>query len=160
MKCYVIIVSLKYPAYHSKYPDFTYFQDAIFCELKQHTIRSNFEYWDKIIKKVNSGEGYLSLRYWSGKPRKSKQVEFKRIYSACIEKIEIELIKNHLCFKIDDFIPPISINELAINDGLELSDFKEWFFKNKSDGIFTGAIIHFNNKKYVHRLQRNRTYKV
>ena len=40
---------------------------------KIHTIRTNYQLWEKRINEVQEGNAVLSIRQWSGKPYRSKQ---------------------------------------------------------------------------------------
>ena len=87
----------------------------------------------------------MSLRYWSGKPYKSKQVEFLRLGKddgVGIQKVE---------FKADEFGPLVDgknqfVSDLAKNDGLSLTDFTDWF--KGYDLSKPLAIIHFTKFRY------------
>jgi hypothetical protein len=126
-----------------------YFEKLI--KSKLHTIRGSYELWKKRIDNVNSGSAILSLRYWSGKPYNSKQVE------VCQLDKDSGIGIQKLVFFIPDISKPlIEINEtyhlsiapnlLCKNDGLSIEDFKEWFRPYKLDKPL--AIIHFTNFKY------------
>ena len=117
---------------------------------KIHTIRANYELWEKRIKDVQDGKAVLSIRYWSGKPYNSKQVEIHQLdkdSGVGVQKI---------CYTIDnsenyrpiiyDSCKIIGLQELSKNDGLSLDDFKEWF--KKYDLSKPMAIIQFTDFRY------------
>lgn len=113
---------------------------------KIHTIRSNYQLWEKRIAEVERGEACLSIREWTGKPYRSKQIEIARLTKddgVGIQKLEF------LDGKIG--LPRIGIvyqrkTELASNDGLIIWDWEDWF-KNY-DLTQLMAIIHFTKFRY------------
>jgi len=168
MKTYVVSISRTFPATHPRKGEPTGFREKILNELipcgliefntvykhgldieitgeKIHTIRANYDFWRKRIEQVWLGEAELSLRYWSGKPRHSKQVEFLRLGKddgVGIQKVE---------FKADEFGPLVDgknqfVSDLAKNDGLSLTDFTDWF--KGYDLSKPLAIIHFTKFRY------------
>lgn len=148
MKTYVLIVSRTFPKGHNKEGEQTFFVDKISNGEKIHTIRSNYPLWKKRIKEVQEGKAVLSLRYWSEKPYRSKQVEFARLDKDSCGVQEIYFInRNIYCPALcsDRFLKN-NIEEIAKNDGLPIELFKEWF-KNY-DLSKPLAIIHFTNFRY------------
>lgn len=75
MKKYVITVSEKFPASHSKKGEPTNFVENIKNGIKIHTIRTNYGFWKKRFLEIEKGLAELHIRTWSGKPYASKQVE-------------------------------------------------------------------------------------
>jgi coproporphyrinogen III oxidase-like Fe-S oxidoreductase len=156
IKTYVLIVSRTFPATHKRKGEQTYFPEKIdqlyfskdtrlFSE-KLHTIRSNYELWEKRITEIQKGNAILSIRYWSGKPYNSKQVEICQLdkYSGIgVQKIVIDQIYR---YTIDENKQEFNFEELAKNDGLSKDDFAEWF--KYFDKIEPMAIIHFTNFRY------------
>jgi len=166
----VITFSRFYPAYHPRKGEPTEFIEKIwkgvyedssdvpfphelagvwsaYCEMdnlipKYHTIRAGNRW------KVGD---WFSPRVWSGKPYKSKQIEFAPpIQVKKVWELEIEVGKKYWFFKlngedISNEKENFNIDEftelLAKNDGLLLSDFLNWFPKS-----FTGQIICWNDK--------------
>jgi len=170
LKTYVLTVSRKFPATHPEKGKPTLFVEKVLNALipfglidnsntkqhqleftgkdKIHTIRGNYELWKKRIDEVKKGNAVLSLRYWSGKPYKSKQVEF-----AGLDQMS-DIGVQKLIFKNSDFnLPMIAgkdlymcIDSMAYNDGLNDKDFRSWFEKyNLSNPM---AIIHFSDFRY------------
>ncbi len=145
MICYVLIVSEFFPKNHLKagYP--TGFPESIINGKKIHTIRGNYDLWEKRFKKVHEGKAYISLRKWTGKPYKSTQVEIKKFYNT--DGIGIEKLEDPRIFV---FAPINGIKVywdlLAKNDGLSFNDFREWF---KNIDISPMAVIHFTDFRYV-----------
>jgi hypothetical protein len=149
MKTYVLMVSLNFPKTHKKAGEKTYFKEKIINGLAQltgekckiHTIRLNFNFWEKRAKEINEGKAILSIRYWSGKPYKSKQVEIVQL-----EKIGIEKLVNPDNFVYAQIGHRITNwNFIAQNDGLSFNDFCEWFKTKNSEPM---AIIHFTDFRY------------
>lgn len=159
MKTFVLTISMVFPTTHKRSGEPTFFKEQILTaqmdhekghglKEKIHTIRANYELWKNRIDQVKKGEAVLSLRYWSGKPYNSKQVEFCRLdkYSG----IGVQQI----IFDKDEVLKPfikdsntfIDRSELSNNDGLSLPDFKEWF--KKYDLSKPMAIIHFTDWRY------------
>src|SRR4051812_11163556 len=89
LKCFVLTVSRKFPATHPNKGVPTLFVDHINSGKKRHTVRRNYALWAGRAQIVNAGLGYISLRYWSGKPYNSDQVEFGRLYSINVQKVHI-----------------------------------------------------------------------
>lgn len=131
MKCFYIMVSEYFPKGHPKAGCPTDFIQKIQSGDKLHTIRLNYHYWKDRIDQINSGSAYLSLRHWSDKPYRSKQVEFKRLHKVGIERADRVLYMDW--------------PRLAENDGLEFAHFLAWF--NHSIPEYS-AIIHFTDFRY------------
>lgn len=122
------------------------------CSLqKLHTIRSNYLLWAKRIKEIQEGYAVLSIRQWTGKPYRSKQVEIARLTAD--DGIGIQI----LSFDKDrDGVPSLKYFNisgkyidwgiLANNDGLTLDDWREWF--KGYDLSKPMAIIHFTKFRY------------
>ena len=162
MKTFVLTVSRTFPKTHKRAGQQTWFVEKIneavmpisdepMMGKKIQTIRANYELWAKRIKEVQEGKAILSLRYWSDKPYRSKQVEF-----AVLDK-DSGVGVQKLDFFANSFIMPridgsnfqyefFHSNILCKNDGLEWEDFKDWF-KNY-DLSKPMAIIHFTSFRY------------
>ena len=78
MKTYVLTLSKVFPDYHRRKGEPTNFRAAFnagqpfkkdadtFCEFpKLHTIRGNYEIWEKRFEQIERGEAQLSIRQWS-----------------------------------------------------------------------------------------------
>lgn len=152
LKCYVLTVSRKFPATHPNKGAPTLFVDKINTGNKRHTVRGNYSIWHARSLVVNDGLGYVSLRYWSGKPYASEQIEFGRLYSIHVQKVHIYPLKTNLTICkpwydifVDDSVKPVRWPFLfAAHDGLSYDDFKGWFKKPLEDA----ALIQFTNFKY------------
>lgn len=140
MKKYVLILSRNFPATHGKAGQCTGFIEQ-FGKTKLHTIRSNFALWAKRADAINKGDAILSVRYWSGKPYKSQQIEFCQLTKVHVQQLQnptdlqTARIDNH-CF---------SWHTVAANDGLSYVDFCDWF-KIRQDKPM--AIIQFTDFQY------------
>ena len=146
---YVLTVSKQFPKTHKRSGESTGFvenlQKLFSNESKKiHTIRGNYDLWKKRADKINEGTAVLSIRYWSGKPYNSKQVEICILEKIGLQKILFDdylyscLIDNKRCSVSSDSIPE--------KDGLNDSDFEDWFKGYDFDNPM--AIIHFTNFLY------------
>jgi hypothetical protein len=165
MKTYVLMVSERFPQTHKRAGQQTWFVEKIneagmpisdepIMGKKIHTCRSNYPLWSKRIKEVQEGKAVLSLRYWEGKPYRSKQIEFIQldkdsgvgiqkllITNKDIEKYELSVFNENLHLYLNR-----KASCIAENDGLSLDDFAEWFKNYNSSACM--AIIHFTNFRY------------
>jgi hypothetical protein len=142
-KTYVLMISKEFPAYHSCKGQPTHFEEKIKRGVKIHTIRQNYALWKKREEKINAGQAVLSLRKWSGKPRRSKQVEIMQLEKIGVQSIIISETKS--IFIDGDkkiFLPFPSI---AFNDGLLYNEFMEWFNGSTNE---LNAIVHFTDFRY------------
>lgn len=141
MKKYVIMVSQRFPSDHSRAGEETGFPLAIKHYEKIHTIRGNYDFWQKRFAEINAGHAYLSVRIWRGLPYRSEQSEiFRYDYRNRIGLQRIE--KSGSSFRVDGF--PTCRDWLAKNDGLSTVDFLDWH--RKSSGAM--ALIHFTEFRY------------
>jgi hypothetical protein len=127
---------------HNKYP------------AKHHTIRPG--------KRWKVGDK-CSLRFWSGKPYRSKQtkiapdLEVQEVYDIEISKSDamIQIIisrENRIihCFFVrekDDFATD-GLTQLMQNDGLSVGDFVNWFLPSLRTSSFIGQIICWEKVNY------------
>jgi len=168
IKTYVITLSEFFPATHRRAGQPTDFRAAMItgrtcarCKeripamcmgecftgfRKRHTIRANYPLWEKRIKDIQEGKAALSVRQWTGKPYRSKQVEIARLTAEDGVGIQkLEFVSNKLG------LPRIGIvyqrkYELASNDGLSFEDWEDWF--KDYDLSKPMAIIHFTKFRY------------
>lgn len=148
MITYVITLSTKFPATHPRNGEPTRFLENIMNMDKIHTIRANYSLWEKRFRKIDEGVACLSIRYWSGMPYKSKQIEFARLTKEDGIGLQKCFVRT---FNVGGILIPhkdYSVNsyEVAKNDGLEFDDFKEWF--KGYDLPSPMAIIHFTKFRY------------
>ncbi len=150
----VITLSRVFPTTHSRKGQPTGFKEKLASGCKLHTIRGNFDQWNAIAEKMQRGGYCLSIRQWSGRPYNSPQVEIARLD----QPIGIQRIELHYHSENDTITARIDgrewidadCYEIAKNDGLNTTDFKEWFFGRhpKEDKVFHGVIIHFTDFRY------------
>lgn len=144
MKTYVLMISERFPQTHKRKGELTYFPTKIKNGEKIHTIRANYDLWEKRINDIKNGVAKLSIRVWEGKPYKSKQIqifEFNAESGIGIQKLEDPT--NFVFAPIDG--KSINWDEVAKNDGLSFDDFCEWFKVRKASPM---AIIHFTGYRY------------
>lgn len=137
LKTYVLMVSRFFPAGHPSAGQPTGFDVDLLLGLKIHTIRHNWKLWEKRINEVKKGNAILSLRYWSGAPYRSKQVEIRRIdkrNDPGLEVISAAMIRENP-------------QRYSYHDGfLDPQDFLDWFSKYPDDEKL--GIIHFTGFRY------------
>ena len=161
MKTYVLTLSQKFPAKHPKHGEPTNFNNQLLNAvwrahnmsvgfpqfgMKLHTIRANFPLWQKRFAQIEAGKAILSVRYWTGKPYYSKQMEICKLTKA--DGIGLQKLQY---FRRSLFYPsvegtPNECNTIAANDGLSLDDWSNWF--KSYDLSKPLAIIHFTNFRY------------
>lgn len=119
--------------------------------VKLHTIRANYPLWEKRIKEIQEGHAVLSVRQWSGKPYRSKQIEIARLTAdngVGIQKLSFDKDKDGVpslkFFDIDGKY--IDMEILANNDGLSVEYWQEWF--RGYDLSKPMVIIHFTKFRY------------
>lgn len=146
IKTYVITLSQHFLATHKRAGEPTDFKEKFLNGEKIHTIRANYPLWEKRVKEVQEGRAVLSIRQWTGKPYRSKQVEIAMLTAendVGVQKLEFYNNTLGLCH--------IGIvyqrkYELAHNDGLSFEDWEEWF--KGYDLSKPMAIIHFTKFRY------------
>ena len=155
MKTFVVTVSRTFPKTHKRAGEQTYFADKISCAVfcpgdcsdcnfhkpKVHTIRANYELWEKRAKQINDGKAILSIRYWSGLPYRSPQVELCNIEEIGLQKLDNPT--NFVWAEIDG--KKCNWEDVAKNDGLSFDDFCEWFKVRQNSPM---AVIHFTGFRY------------
>lgn len=166
MKTYVITLSKRFLATHPKRGKATGFASAFKQGRKIHTIRTNYELWEKRIKEVQEGKAVLSVRQWTDRPYMSPQKEIAQLTAA--DGVGVQWINLSRCklqvqngyifvANIEGINENINIRRIAMNDGFNyLDDFLNWFDpamrKSKSDKYdwetFEGVIIHFTKFRY------------
>lgn len=102
-------------------------------ETKHHTIRAG-DRW-------KPGD-MVSLRVWSDKPRRSKQIEFAQV--EVVKTWEVEIYTQGRDIKINGEVCDFDLAKaVAKNDGLEWADFVSWFaiHPKKKGAEFRGQIV-------------------
>lgn len=134
----VIILSNQFPKYHPRAREYTGFVEKFLSGEKKHTIRAG--------KRWKPGDMF-SPRYWSGIPRRSKQViigpdrEVKKVWDISIVNDGEKFIVV-IWYAMGDQTMGVPMwitgrERLAENDGLSFSDFRQWFNEDR----FIGQII-------------------
>jgi hypothetical protein len=112
-----------------------YLESMAIRDIKHHTIRSG-DRW-------KPGE-MASLRVWSDKPYRSKQIEFAQVEVKRVWDIVVYASEFTFEVKVNDALQDKEGQEqVALNDGLNLIDFYNWFriHPKKKELLFTGQII-------------------
>lgn len=168
LKIYVLMLSKEFPKEHPRSHAFTFFEYALRLALenrkewvvdtpygtvlvnapKLHTIRTNYERWEKRIKAIQEGKAELSIRQWKGRPyeKGNVQIEIARLSKndgVGIQKLQWDQV---LGWFIDDVDSDVTTAELAKNDGLCFDDWKAWF--KDMDFSKPLPIIHFTKFRY------------
>ncbi len=167
-KTYIITLSKQFMKGHPREGEKTGFRDKLLLALddknvnsnvikKVHTIRENFPLWEKRIKEVQDGRAILSIRQWSGKPYRSKQevvCNLTKDSGIGIQKLSVmEYIDNdddseRAMYCIDNNPRPhLTSSQIALNDGLEVNDWRAWFSKVDLTSN-PCVIIHFTSFRY------------
>lgn len=116
---------------------------------KHHTIRAGSRW------KVGD---MISLRVWSDKPYRSKQIEFAQVEVKKVWPISIHIVGNELLWQLPGIgsgafdILSDGLKIIARNDGLKVQDFIDWFsiHPKKKSQLFTGQIICWSdNVEYI-----------
>jgi len=108
--------------------------------LKHHTIR--------VGNRWKAGD-MASLRVWSDKPYRSKQVEFAKV--KIIKTWDVSISDGNYSINTiqhGSFIPDTGLQTLANNDGLYVADFWAWFniHPKRNGEQFSGQIICWSDK--------------
>lgn len=146
MKTYVLTLSKSFPRTHARAGEPTEFREKFLKKEKIHTIRANYELWSKRIKEVQAGRAVLSVRQWTGKPYRSKQVEIATLTAengVGLQRLEFTDCRLRFPYVGSEWTFMVS---LAKNDGLSLNDWVGWF--NGYDHSRPLAIIHFTKFRY------------
>lgn len=169
MNAYVVTLSKVFPTTHKRKGEPTNFAEQLLnaiwkahnmktrfqdLGIKLHTIRGNYELWEKRFKKIDEGKAFLSIRCWTGKPYHSKQVEIcklKKSDGISIQRLEFQRERGIWFTQyiterpiVRNTIVPIKC--LAENDGLTVDDWREWFKSNDLSKPL--AIIQFTKFRY------------
>lgn len=107
---------------------------------------------------IRAGERFkpgdmVSLRVWSDKPYRSKQIEFAQVLILKTHKFIIHQVGNTIYWQISGVGGGIfclrsdGLRIIAINDGLSIEDFISWFaiHPKKKGAEFSGQIICWND---------------
>lgn len=155
MKTYYLTFSKVFPSTHAKAGINTCFEEKLRV-YKLHTIRANYGFWMKRFEQIAAGKACLSIRQWVGKPygKGSTQREIVRLTREDgIGIQELRIVKEKLNSRpiylgyVDGKQGDFNFfQELAVNDGLPLNDWFDWF--KGYDLSQPMAIIHFTKFRY------------
>lgn len=166
MKTYVLLLSRIFPKSSIMAGKETFFREGVlnaitdndpfnsmfdFQHCKVHTIRLNYELWKKRMDEIQAGKAKLSVRQWSGAPYRSKQetiIELTAKDGIGVQKLSsMDEIEGCVVNSATDvkFVP---LEILAINDGLEVGTFKDWFKLAKPTTDNPMVIIHLTKLRY------------
>ena len=149
MKTYILILSQTFPKGHPEAGKPTHFIASVLQGVKTHTIRENYAEWENKIKEILEGEARLSIRIWEDKPYRSRQIELLSLdknSGVGIQKLHSFDDETAYFIGSNGNVLPVSLQELANNDGLSLNEWKGWF---KDNAKFPLAIIHFTDFRYT-----------
>lgn len=148
IKTYVITLSKVFLVGHPKAGSPTDFADKLKSGIKIHTIRCNYDLWAERVAEINAGQAILSIRQWIDKPYRSKQIEIMQLTKVGLQKLQS--MDNTHAYGVGNKgnVLPVSLLELAQNDGLNYPDFIDWFKNSKPTPNSPMAIIHFTNFRY------------
>lgn len=148
MKRHIILLSRVFPATHPRAREPTLFAEHL-GKTKIHTIRENYDFWERRIKEVERGEAVLVVREWEGKPYRSKQRTIAILTADNGVGIQRCILRHETVGGVMIDKPPFwmeeATSEVSENDGLSLNDFKDWF---KGKDTVPMAIIHFTDFRY------------
>ena len=103
--------------------------------------------WQRKAQQINAGEMELSIRQWSGKPYNSQQVEVARLSHLEVQRFEAAYGSTDPQPRVwIDGCEVADVEQVAHNDGLELAEWQEWFFKHTNH--FEGVVLQFTSFKY------------
>lgn len=160
MTTYVLTLSQKFPAKHPRKGEPTNFKKELLNAvwrahnmsvrfpqfgMKLHTIRANYPLWKKRFEQIEAGKATLSVRYWTGKPYASKQMEICKLTKEDgigLQKLSFYYV---LGFPLVEG-KSLKADIIANNDGLSSQDWRVWF--KDCDITKPLAIIHFTPFRY------------
>ena len=146
-KCYQLMVSKVFLKGMPNEGEETGFVRKIHSGDKKHTIRTNYEYWEYMFDQIQQDRAYLSVRYWSGKPYRSKHVIVKDFYKKDgigLEKLEF----TNNGAKINGRSNLVDLSDLAENDGLSYKQLLTWFKEEQNKAL---PLIHFTSMRYLNQ---------
>ena len=169
LKQIVLILSSQFMKDHPRAGEPTYFREKILSALnrdeelvatcfqkppqKLHTMRSDYDEWERKIAEVNRGEAVLRVVTWKGIPYRSPWVEaaiLTKDDGIDVQKIELNpknlVVYPAIVTREDGYKVQIDIPYIAKNDGLSVDDMAAWF--SGYDLSKPLALIHFTKFRY------------
>lgn len=147
MKTYVLLVAENFPKNHPRAGQATNFYIGIKRLNKLHTIRFNYELWQRRFIEINAGRACLSVRSWVGLPYRSSQREIFRFDNT--DEIGLEKLEFEKSEPLIESTLPVSLATLSKNDHLSETDFREWFGTTIHTNPKPLAVIHFTKFRYA-----------
>ena len=160
MKTYYLTLSKVFPATHRRAGEQTNFEAAfhagqvshlgserIYRYPKLHTIRAKYEFWEKRFVRLGKGEACLAIRQWTGTPYRGRQLEIARLTRE--DGIGLQRMSVIGCTTIHPIYidgHSVKVSTLAHNDGLDETDWRNWF--EGYDLTEPMAVIQFTNFRY------------
>ncbi|WP_375560231.1 hypothetical protein ACE193_21375 [Bernardetia sp. OM2101] len=136
-----LLFAKHFPPTHKKAGKETNFARKIRTGQKIHTLRRDYAYWSAAVRKVQEGEGYISLTEWE-QNKTETQSEILFLDASCkigLQKVRYSKGKFYLNRV------RLCVDQLASNDGMLTSDFLRFF---KTYGHSELALIHFTDFRY------------
>lgn len=163
----VLMCSRSFPAGHPREGQPTHFVEKIMAGLADH--QPGWAMYDSFVQydwyayynctmpkghTIRAGSRFkpgdmASLRIWSDKPYRSKQIEFAQVEVKATWDIQITMPDKWIAvFILGKYLSVDAVNVLAHNDGLEPIDFFNWFsiHPKKTAKAFTGQVISWSSE--------------
>ena len=132
---YELVVPSVFPKKHKKDEQKTTFAEDIKNGFKIHIFQSDYAKWKSVMDEVRDGKAYVSLVEKEG----LEIMRFDNTSTIGIQKVHYSRKKFYLR------MVEMSINQLANNDGMIISDFLDFF---KCGSCEDKALIHFTDFRY------------
>lgn len=150
---YRLPVAKTFPAHHPRKGEETGFWHKIHNALyrwpfdphKIHTIRKNYDLWEKRFKKIDAGEAVLEV-YEDTEEGKKNPITLSREDGIGLQ--ELFFVAGDINFPLIKFGREAGYKEIARNDGLSDDEFFDWFDTRDCDLDESFALIHFTKFRY------------
>lgn len=110
----------EFPYYHQLYGSPTCFKESILTGKKLHTVRGNKSICQEIKEEINRGNNTVQLWQHDNMPDGSGVDTFKTITNCHYTSLN----KKNGVWYVGDYMLPVKEQQLAINEGLTLSNFQ------------------------------------
>lgn len=157
IKTYVLFLQKKFPAAHHRSGQLTDFSYYVFKGEKIHSLQGDYKLWSRRLREINAGKAVLSVREWKDKSNTGEPVELfslsKEQLPGC-QLLNITLFPDGngetLLTEVDGKPLKCPLQQIAINEGLSLDDFKAWLkLSGKKSKSVEKVIIHFTPHRYT-----------